>query len=73
MPTDYKKLNYDLIHSHPQGGESQEDVFDAVMSALREVFKKGLNPLATKAALLTLQAKIQEMLDDEEAHSETKN
>lgn len=70
MPTDDQKLNYDLIHSHPQGKESQDDVIDAVMGALREVFNKGLNPLATKVALETLAARCREILDDEEAQSE---
>jgi hypothetical protein len=70
MPTDDQKLNYDLVHQHPNGTETQDDVFDAVISALREVFNKGLNPLATKVALTTLAARCKEILDDEEAQSE---
>lgn len=70
MPTDDTKLNYDLVHQHPTGTETQEAVSDAVMSALREVFNKGLNPLATKVALTLLSAQCKEILDDEEMQSE---
>jgi len=64
------KLNYQLVHFYPQGIETEEAVFDAVMSALREIFNKGLNPLATKAALELLKFQCAEILEDEELQSE---
>lgn len=73
MPNPFEKdtkLNHDLIHLHPDGTETEEAVHDAVMSALREIFNKGMNPLGTKAALTLLQMQCQEILADEEAHSE---
>ncbi len=64
------ELNHRLIHFYPQGIESEEAVFDAVMSALREIFNKGLNPFATKAALELLKFQCAEILEDEELQSE---
>jgi hypothetical protein len=55
---------YNILDLYPKGFKRDEDISDAVMSALRTLFQAGLDPAATKTALIKMKGLIEELLKE---------